>query len=174
MKKISRLFYVALLLVAMAFFSFSCSKKGATPTDNIGNDTIVSLKPPSFSSNFDINSIEDTYGDVAPFAFHNQWGSYNVHDPSIKKFGKYYYCYSTDVAYGTSVRPGIQIRMSKDLVQWKFVGWVFNGLPTDASQFIQQHGGTPNNAIWAPYIMKVGSEYRLYYALSSDKSRLSA
>src|SRR5206468_3345789 len=28
-------------------------------------------------------------------------------------------------------------------------------------------------SLWAPYIMKVGSEYRLYYSLSSAVSRLS-
>src|SRR6516165_6268662 len=67
---------------------------------------------------FDINSIGDTYDSVAPFADYLRWGPYNVHDPSIKKFGDYYYCYSTDVGYGITVRSGIQIRRSRDLVQW--------------------------------------------------------
>lgn len=172
MKKVYQLFYSVLIFAVATGFFTSCSKKKTAPVDNI-TDSIPSLKPPTFSSNFDINTIEDEYGDVASFSDHDEWGSYNVHDPSIKKFGDYYYCYSTDVAYGTSVRPGIQIRMSKDLVQWKFVGWVFDGLPTEASEFIQQNGGTPNDGIWAPYIMKVGDQYRLYYALASNKGRLS-
>src|SRR5262245_30576900 len=80
--------------------------------------------PPPPPATFDINSINDTYAAIAPFTFYNQWSVYNVHDPSIKKFGDYYYCYSTDAGYGISVRSGIQIRKSHDLVEWTFVGWV--------------------------------------------------
>lgn len=132
-------------------------------------DTVVT--PPA--ATFDINSINDTYEDVASFAYYTKWGPYNVHDPSIKKFGDYYYCYSTDVAYGISVRQGLQIRKSKDLVQWTYVGWVFNALPPQGAAFIQQHGGTPNQSLWAPYVLKVGNEYRLYYSLASNQGRLS-
>src|SRR5215831_12765320 len=85
--------------------------------------------PPPPPPAFDINSINDTYASIAPFTFYNQWSVYNVHDPSIKKFGDTYYCYSTDVGYGITVRSGIQIRKSKDLVEWTFVGWVFDNLP---------------------------------------------
>ncbi|KAI9452837.1 putative endo-arabinase [Russula earlei] len=146
----------------------SCTKNGTT-TSSAGGDTTV-IPPPA---PFDINSIEDTYDDVASFTYYTKWGSYNVHDPSVKKFGDYYYCYSTDVGYATTVPPGIQVRKSKDLVQWQFSGWVFNGLPAMGAQFISSAGGTPNNALWAPYVLKVGNEYRLYYALSSATARLS-
>jgi len=160
-----------LLFLLMGFVFFSCSKSSKEdikPTPPPLSDT------PTGTTSFDINTIEDTYADVASFDDYSKWGSYNVHDPSIKKFGDTYYCYSTDVAYGITVRPGIQIRKSKDLVQWTFVGWVFNGLPQMGANYIKQMGGTPNNAIWAPYVMQVGSEYWLYYALSSSTSRLSA
>lgn len=122
---------------------------------------------------FDINSIQDTYGDIAPFEYYYKWGPYNLHDPSIIKDGNYYYSFSTDAGFGIDVRSGIQIRKSKDLVEWTFVGWVFDVLPKMGSDFIKQAGGTPFNSLWAPYIMKVGSEYRLYYSLSSAKPRLS-
>jgi len=122
---------------------------------------------------FDINSITDTYESIAPFTNYFKWSVYNVHDPSIKKFGDYYYCYSTDVGFGIDVRSGIQIRKSKDLVEWTFVGWVFNNLPSMGSAYITAQGGTPFNSLWAPYIMKAGNEYRLYYSLSSAVSRLS-
>jgi arabinan endo-1,5-alpha-L-arabinosidase len=89
------------------------------------------------------------------------------------KIGDYFYCFSTDVAYGTTVRPGIQIRKSKGLVQWQFAGWVFNSLPAMGAAFITQAGGTPNQSLWAPYIMKVNNQYRLYYSLSSATPRLS-
>lgn len=151
----------------------SCKKTSTNPSggDNDGDDTTIITPPPPPS--FDINSIHDTYADVASADDYLQWGPYNVHDPSIKKFGDYYYCYSTDVAYGTDIKPGIQIRKSKDLVEWKFYGWVFSSLPAMGSDFIKQEGGTPNNSLWAPYVMKVGNEYRLYYSLSSSTARLS-
>lgn len=122
---------------------------------------------------FDINSIKDTYADVAPVEYYEKWGPYNVHDPSIVKDGEYFYCYNTDVAFGADVRPGIQIRRSKDLVDWEFYGWVFSGLPAKGSDFITKNGGTPFKALWAPYVMKVGNEFRLYYSLSSAVPRLS-
>lgn len=130
---------------------------------------------PTPASAFDISSISDTYGNISAASSYLRWGPYNVHDPSIKKIGDWYYCYNTDVAYGTAVRSGIQIRKSKDLVQWFFVGWVFNsGLPREAADYIRQSGGKPNDALWAPYIMQVGTELRLYYSLSSDQCKLSA
>jgi arabinan endo-1,5-alpha-L-arabinosidase len=65
------------------------------------------------------------------------------------------------------------VRKSKDLIQWQYVGWVFNGLPSQGAQFIQNRGTSPFSAVWAPYVLRVGNEYRLYYSLSSSAPRLS-
>lgn len=136
-------------------------------------DPVDTIKPP-VQPPFDINSISDTYGEIASVDFVYQWGSHNVHDPCVIKEGEYYYCYNTDVAYGASVRPGIQIRRSKDLIDWQFYGWVFSAIPNQAATYIQQQGGVPNKGLWAPYVLKVGNEFRLYYSLSSTpKPRLS-
>ncbi|MDE3234837.1 MAG: arabinan endo-1,5-alpha-L-arabinosidase [Bacteroidota bacterium] len=151
--------------------SIVCSAVACSKSSNGPSTTVDTTQPPTVT--FDINSINDTYADLAPFTNYLKWGSYNVHDPSIKKFGDYYYCYSTDVGYGITVRSGIQIRKSKDLVQWQYVGWVFNSLPAAGAAYITQKGGTPFDALWAPYIIKVGAEYRLYYSLSSSTARLS-
>jgi arabinan endo-1,5-alpha-L-arabinosidase len=159
--------YLYKLLILTVLFS-SCKK--ATVTPSAGNVTDTAKQT---TQTFDVNSIEDTYADVSAFIYYPKWSVYNVHDPSIKKFGDYYYCYSTDVGYGISVRQGIQIRKSKDLVQWEFVGWAFDQLPSQGSQYITSMGGTPYSALWAPYILKYGSEYRLYYSLSSAVPRLS-
>lgn len=145
----------------------SCSKSNDPSTPS------TPTTPTTPTSSFDINQINDTYPQLTSFDMHASWGPYNTHDPSIINNGDYYYCYSTDVGYGITVPPGIQIRRSKDLVEWDFMGWVFNGLPTAGSNFIKQNGGTPNNGLWAPYIMKVGTEYRLYYSLASAQARLS-
>ena len=145
-------------------------KELLTETDKGVLDKYLVEKP------FDINNLSDRYDAIGSPYFASVWGSYNVHDPSIFKDGDTYYCYSTDVSVGGAVKPGIQIRKSKDLVEWKFVGWALDGNPKQAAQYITSNGGKPFDGVWAPYIMKVGNEYRLYYSLSSPDPtpRLSA
>src|SRR4051794_9390560 len=163
-----RNFFCAVACIALLFSSCSKGKSDITPT------TPVDTTPtPPTNTPFDINSITDTYDNIADFAYYTKWSVYNVHDPSIFKDGDWYYCYSTDVAYGTDVRAGIQIRKSKDLVEWQFVGWVFNGIPAIGANYIKAQGGTPNSGLWAPEIIKNGTEYRLYYSLASNLSRVS-
>jgi arabinan endo-1,5-alpha-L-arabinosidase len=156
-----KLQFILLTAILIAFQSSTICCKKAEIVDPKLTDTIPTPKP------FDINSIKDDYSDVAAADKVYQWASHNVHDPSIIKDGDYYYCYSTDAAYGTDIKPGIPIRRSKDLIDWQFYGWVFSDVPKQASDYIKQKGGTPNKGIWAPYILKVGNEFRLYYALSS-------
>jgi len=168
-KKICRPVVNLCILLSVLFLFNSCGEKDSGG----GGGNPPPPPPPPPPGAFDINSITDTYESIAPFSFYTKWSVYNVHDPSIKKFGEYYYSYSTDVGFGIDVRPGIQVRKSKDLVEWNFVGWVFNNLPAMGSAYISSQGGTPFNSLWAPYIMKVGNEYRLYYSLSSAVLRLS-
>ncbi|PIB34695.1 endo-arabinase [Reichenbachiella sp. 5M10] len=160
--------------------------------DDLG-PTGITTKDPSdtLDSNLgdgpiDFSQFHDTYATLAPISNVYDWAHYNVHDPSIIDNGDFFYCYTTDVAYGTSVRPGHQIRRSKNLVEWEFVGWVVGGdnLPTDqvsdrgypplGLDHIRSNGGEPFDNLWAPYVMKVGSEYRVYYSISSAVPRLSA
>lgn len=167
---IKKYLYTCLLLTAL----LPACKKASTADIGTGKTTTTDTTTTTTTpTTFNVSSITDTYADIAPFADYQKWTVYNVHDPSIKKFGDYYYCYSTDVGYGITVRSGIQVRKSKELVQWQFVGWVFSSLPSLGSQYIKSQGGTPYDALWAPYVTKVGSEYRLYYSLSSAVARLS-
>jgi len=122
---------------------------------------------------YTVDNIMDTYSGVAGEENALQWGPYNVHDPSIIKVGETYYCYNTDVSFGSEVRPGIQIRKSQDLINWEFLGWAFNDLPSQGRSYIQSQGAEPFNSLWAPFIMQVGDEFRLYYSLSSEVGRLS-
>lgn len=154
------------ILVVISIAAWSCSDKEETPAPT--KDANQKPEPA-----FDINSIKDTYYDIAPAEFVFQWGPYNVHDPSILKDGEYYYSYSTDAAFGAEIKGGLQIRRSKDLINWQYVGWVFDGLPKKGADFIRQNGGEPFKSLWAPYVMKVGSEYRLYYSLTGPEPRLS-
>lgn len=58
------------------------------------------------------------------------------------------------------------VRRSKDLVDWEFTGWAFDGIPDEAFDHVSgQNDEEPHN-IWAPYIIKIGDTYRLYYSVS--------
>lgn len=163
------------LVLITAFIAYILSnqscKKDAVVFDSSDTTAVALPTPPPF----DINSIVDAYGSLTGFSNYLKWGSYNVHDPSIFKDGDWYYCYSTDASYGNTITTDqhIQIRKSKDLVNWIFVGWAFNGIPSMGAQYITSNGGTPFSSLWAPYVLKVGSEYRLYYSLSSAVGKLS-
>ena len=48
----------------------------------------------------------------------------------------------------------IQMRRSKDLVHWEFLGWAFPEIPEEAVQWVQTHAdGKGATNIWAPYII---------------------
>lgn len=95
-----------------------------------------------------------------------QWGLLNAHDPSIYKDDDgWYYVYSTDAEVSNAAKMGIQIRKSKDLVGWEFVGWAMEGLPVGLPQEIREVV-TPMT-LWAPDIVKVDGQYRLYYSASA-------
>lgn len=123
----------------------------------------------------DVQSINDTYYDKYSFDYVYQWGPYNVHDPSVIFNQGCFYCISTDVMYGLSIlRSGLQIRASHDLFSWEFKGWVFKGLPSLAVDYITSNGSTPVDNVWAPYIVKINNEFRLYYFQASNTAKLSA
>ena len=160
--------YCALILTLCVFGALlSCSKddhEEAKPTP---------VKPPETGEPFDIETLDDTYPSLTSFDARLKWGPYNTHDPAIIKSGEYYYCFSTDAAYGITVPPGLQIRRSKDLIEWQFVGFAFDGLPEQGSDFIKTNGGSPFNSLWAPYVLEANGQFRLYYSLSSPTPRLS-
>ena len=106
-------------------------------------------------------------------------GTYNVHDTSIKKFGDYYYLYSTDAIFAENREEAkaknvplryIQVRKSLDLVNWEFVGWAFPEIPEEAVEWVRSRNeGRGATNIWAPYVMKQGDVYRLYFSVSAFK-----
>lgn len=104
-----------------------------------------------------------------PLNFYKQDGSkYNVYcaDPDILRCDEdgyfYMYCTNTDVEMGSK---GISydrgpIFRSSDLVNWTWIGSVFDDYP-DAGNW-----GTSEAGVWAPSIIKVGDTYNYYYSLS--------
>jgi arabinan endo-1,5-alpha-L-arabinosidase len=83
-----------------------------------------------------------------------------VHDPCIIKCNEYYYIFSTG--------SRIDIRRSADMLNWKFIGSVFDSIPAWG---IKEVPGVSN--IWAPDIFYHDSTYYLYYALSTFGSNHS-
>ncbi len=118
----------------------------------------------------------DDYSALTDIQHYKEWGTYNVHDPSVIKADDYYYMYSTDAIWwpegavqeSDTIRTGnIQVRRSSDLVNWEFVGWALDSIPAEAVAHIREAaGGKEPGGIWAPYIQKVDEGYRLYYSVS--------
>lgn len=107
----------------------------------------------------------DTYHEI--WNQQTQWTIYNVHDPSVLKAGDEFVMYSTDVSMGGGTPVGLHKRRSTDLVNWNFEGTAFDGPPESAMEWIlQQNPNYQAQSLWAPYILKVDEEYRLYYSLS--------
>ncbi len=169
----SRLILIGLFSVII-FTASSCSKDDPSEgPDPVSKEEQGGEEEETPNTSINFSAITDTYYDVAGADNVYNWGLYNTHDPSIIKSGDTYYSYSTDVSFGSEIRPGIQIRKSINLIKWIFVGWVFDGLPMKGSLFIKSKGGEPFQSLWAPEAIKVGNEYRLYYSLSSPTPRLS-
>jgi len=123
------------------------------------------------------NPYKDNYSDIATLKHRDKWNGANVHDPSCIKIEDTYYLYSTDAYYippninfkdDSLVEMGnIPVRSSKDLVHWKFEGWVFDSIPQDAFNHVTAaNEGKMPNGIWAPYIHNVNGQLRLYYSVS--------
>lgn len=88
------------------------------------------------------------------------WTINNAHDPASYKDGDTYYVFSTDAKYGGSPTGGVQIRKSKDLIDWRFAGHAFDSIPKDAFEWTGAQG------LWAPEVVKFGDTYYMYYSAS--------
>ena len=123
------------------------------------------------------NPWGDDYHSVAKMEDYRQWGTYNVHDPSCRKLGEYYYMYSTDAIFAENRKEAhekgvplgyIQMRRSKDLVHWEYLGWAFPEIPEAAVSWVRTHAeGKGATNIWAPYIIPYKNKFRLYYCVSA-------
>lgn len=91
---------------------------------------------------------------------------YGVHDPTIIEYDGYYYLFSTD----TNQPPtkGVPIRKSKDLIEWQFMKTALNTLPEEAAEWSHAEG------LWAPEVVFVENEFRMYYSASTFGSTISA
>lgn len=88
----------------------------------------------------------------------------NIHDPSIfyDQASGYYYVYSTGM--GGDVLTVVRTQ-DPNMRSWERLGFDTSGLITDEILAV-----TPVYNIWAPDMVKVGEEYRLYYSCSTGGS----
>ncbi|PPQ79651.1 hypothetical protein CVT24_010247 [Panaeolus cyanescens] len=106
-----------------------------------------------------ISRRQDLFPRAAP-APEKVTGNTTLHDPTMcKDDSGTYFLFSSG--------PGIQIRTSKDRVNWKALGKVWpNGSP-----WTQKF--TPNGKLWAPECVYLDGQFLLYYAASTSGSRNS-
>ena len=83
----------------------------------------------------------------------DRWGVFGVHDPSMIEADGWYYVFST----GTFRRDLYQIRRSKDLIHWEFVGEAFDGfaeLAPVVGTLKRIYGGDVRTEnLWAPDVV---------------------
>lgn len=91
-----------------------------------------------------------------------------AHDPTIvRDRDGGYVMVSTDTAVGG---PGVgaQLRLSDDLITWRWGGHAFDGVPRQAADWSGAEG------LWAPEVVRRGDEFRMYHSASTFGSRTSA
>ncbi|MCD8164658.1 MAG: arabinan endo-1,5-alpha-L-arabinosidase [Bacteroides sp.] len=123
------------------------------------------------------NPWADNYHPISGMKHYKEWGTYNVHDPACLKVGDYFYTYSTDAIFRENRKEAqeagvplgyIQVRRSRDLVNWDFCGWAFPEIPGEAATWVkEQNAGKGTTNIWAPYVIPYKDRYRLYYCVSA-------
>jgi len=84
-----------------------------------------------------------------------------VHDPCIAREGEAFYVFST--------HGGLHVRRSDDLKQWRHDGQVFEELPAWTRDAVPGVRG-----LWAPEIIQIDGEWRLYYSVSTFGRNRSA
>lgn len=96
-------------------------------------------------------------------------GAWGAHDPTvIRAQDGRWFMFSTDTRVSGGDGVGVQIRVSEDLVTWRWCGHAFDGVPEEAARW----SGAPG--LWAPEVIRRGGQYRMYYSASTFGSRTSA
>ena len=105
--------------------------------------------------------------------------AYGSHDPSMMwdERSGLYYSYCTDFGGpggGTGRKIGIPVKVSPDLVHFTYKGTVLSAAAVRQGRDNGKY--PPTRSFWAPYVERVGEEYRMYYsatrAFGSSESRI--
>jgi len=95
------------------------------------------------------------------------WGTLGTHDPTIIKEDEFYYMFSTDTHVNQVPTSGVQIRKSKDLIHWEYIGTALNEVPPNAKEWSNASG------LWAPEVISYKDKFYMYYSASTFGSTVS-
>ncbi|MEZ2715796.1 arabinan endo-1,5-alpha-L-arabinosidase [Niallia circulans] len=95
------------------------------------------------------------------------WGTLGTHDPTIIKEDDFYYMFSTDTYIDNAPTEGAQIRKSKDLIHWDYIGTALKAVPQEAKEWSKALG------LWAPEVINYKGQYYMYYSASTFGSTVS-
>lgn len=138
------------ILIAMLSLNAAAGNDPAASKSNLPGEVAYPTEP-----------YREKLYDLSIIADQKAWGNLNVHDPSVYKDGNTYYVFSTDAGVANMAEPGIQVRKSRDLIHWEYIGRAFDEVPEAAKEW------TGATGLWAPDVTKIGNFYYLYYAASS-------
>jgi len=88
--KIVSFFVAAGLLITVS----GCSKKDNNPSGGPVTPPVVVVPP--VKDTFPGPTYPDNYISISSWATRSQWNLANVHDPTVAKYGDYYYMYQTE------------------------------------------------------------------------------
>lgn len=163
---------VILLLFSLGLL-YGCSNTTSTESENEEEEQVYEGLIPGFSG----PTYSDNYTSIASWSSRSSWNLANVHDPTVVKDGDYFYMYQTNASYGNAHEAGgnYPARRSTDLVNWEYLGSVFDSDPAWVKDSLNSiRAGmdpalppieNPDYAYWAPHITKVGNTYRMYYSV---------
>ena len=141
-----------LLLASLALATAGCGSDDADPpaasTPTPAPTPTPSPTPSPSPTPTPTGSIELT-GNTAP-----------VHDPAILYDNGTYYLFTT--GNNGDAEGLLALRTSTNLTDWTLRGGSYTAIPAWAKTAVPDTGG-----MWAPDIIKVGNQYRLYYSISA-------
>lgn len=172
MKKINKKYFTAVLaLIALTAAGCKIADDASDPAGTGGNttdglDTIVSTKYTTATTSATSQS---------------KWGALNCHDPKLfQDDDGTYYVYSTDASIGNAHKTGLQVRSSRDLVNWTCssssalqgnwdpdmliaTGEVANGTAETPGSNTGYTAST-----WAPTVIKQNGKYYMFHGIITD------
>lgn len=97
-----------------------------------------------------------------------RWAALNCHDPKLfQDDDGTYYVYSTDASIGNVHKKGLQLRYSKDLVNWTtYDKAVITVWDDNMLSWMNQKKETAST--WAPTIVKQNGKYYMFHGLIAD------
>lgn len=161
------------LLISLIVLAFTACDSSST-----GSEEDITEEPfTGLFDDFDGPVYSDNYTSVASWQDRSRWNLANVHDPTVVKDGDYFYMYQTNASYGNAHKAGGEypVRRSSDLVNWEFMGSVFDSAPSWVKDSLNSMRANmepalppinnPQYGFWAPHITKVEDTFRLYYSV---------